>query len=512
MTRMRRSPAAVAASVALALVLLAAADGGYGPTAWGLGTIGALALVALSASRGARVGRFDLLLPGAIAALGAWQLASLLWTRSIPSSALEPQRTLLYATVVLAAVMALRPVDVRPALLGVVAAALVVSCWNLASLPFAGSSTGDTTKPIGYANALALLAVVGLVLIAALAPRTPRGLALGAAASAPLLLVAVLAESRAAWPALVVGLAAAAVVASGARRRGALLAAVILTGVTVMVVLALVGSAERRSYWRATAGIVGAHPVLGTGGGTWHAEWLERRTVALAARNAHSLPLEALAEFGPLGLALVLLVFSVPLAAAVRGSPSAEAAGAAGAVAAFAVHVAVDWHWQIPAATIGALLCAATLVVAVRDERRTRRLPARAVTLAATAAGAGVMLVLAGSVTSDRASRLLAQGDSCRAARWAAVGAQLQPWASAPLLTRAEAAVRCGDEDAAARAVASALRRDPRDVETWRTVARLSTGAARRRAEERLCILDPLGAGTDSRLSGRSGPAPACNP
>ena len=41
MTRMRRSPAAVAASVALALVLLAAADGGYGPTAGGLGTIGA---------------------------------------------------------------------------------------------------------------------------------------------------------------------------------------------------------------------------------------------------------------------------------------------------------------------------------------------------------------------------------------------------------------------------------------------------------------------------------------
>ncbi len=506
---MRRSPAAVAASVALALLLLAAADGGYGPTAWGLGTIAALALVALSASRGVGLGRLDLLFPGAIAALGAWQLASLLWTRSIPSSALEPQRTLFYATAVLAAVMALRPVDIRPALLGVVAATLLVSCWNLVSLPFAGSSTGDMAMPIGYANALALVAVMGLVLIAALAPRTPRGLVLGAAASCPLLLVVVLAQSRAAWPALAVGITAAAVVASGARRRGALLAAVILAGVTIVVVLALAGSPERRSYWRATAGIVGAHPVLGTGGGTWHAEWLERRTVALAARNAHSLPLEALAEFGPLGLALVLIVFSVPFAAAVRVSPSAETAGAAGAVAAFAVHAAVDWHWQIPAATLGALLCAAILGVAVRDESRARRLPARAVTLAAASLGAGVILLLAGSVASDRASRLLAQGDSCRALRWAAVGARLQPWASATLLAWAEAAARCGDEATAGRALASALRLDPRDAETWRTAARLSTGAARRRAEERVHALDPLGAGTE--LSGRSGPAPAGN-
>lgn len=442
------------------------------------------------------MGRLDLLLPGALAALGAWQLASLLWTRSIPSSALEPQRTLLYAVAVVAVVTALRPVDARPALLGVVAATVIVACLNLASLPFAGSSTGDTAWPVGYANALAAMAVAGLVLIAALAPRTRRGLMLGVAASGPLLLVIVLAQSRAAWPSVVVGLVAAAVVASGVRRRGVLLAGVVVTGLAVVVVLALGGSGERRSYWSATAGIVRAEPVLGTGGGTWHAEWLEGRDAPLAARNAHSLPLETLSELGPLGLGLVLLVFLVPLAVAVRSSASAETAGAAGVVAAFAVHVAVDWHWQIPAATAVALVCAAVIVVAARDESRARLLPSRAVVAAVSLAGAAVGLLLVGALLGDRGSRLLVQGDWCGAARWAADGARLQPWASEPLLTRAEAAWRCGDRGEARRALASALDLDPDDVEVWRAVARLSTGAPRRRAEERVCALDPLGTGT----------------
>lgn len=491
----RHPPAAVTVSVASALVLLAAANGGYAPAAWGFATIGALALIGLSARRGARVGRLDLLLPGALAALGAWQLASLVWTRSIPSSTLESQRTFLYAVTVVAVVTALRPVDVRPALLGVAAATVIVACWNLASLPFAGSATGDTARPIGYANALAAIAVAGLVLIPALAPRTRRGLILGVVGSGPLLVVIFVAESRAAWPSLVVGLAASAVVASGARHRGVLLGGVVVVGLAVVFALGLLGSEERRSYWSVTASIVRAEPELGTGSGTWHAEWLQHRDAPLAARNAHSLPLETLSELGLVGLALVLMVFLVPLAAAVRASPSVEAAGATGVVAAFAVHVAVDWHWQIPSATAVGLFCAAAVVVAARDESRARLLPANAVVAAATLAGVGVALLLGGTLMGDRASRLLVQGDWCGAARWAAVGARLQPWASAPLLTRAEAAARCGDRVEAEQALASAVDLDPSDVEVWRAAARLSTGVARRRAEERVCALDPLGAG-----------------
>ena len=58
-----------------------------------------------------------------------------------------------------------------------------------------------------------------------------------------------------------------------------------------------------------------AHPVAGSGAGTFSNWWLVRRNVPLSTQEAHSLYLETLAELGPLGLALLLPRSAVPLTA-----------------------------------------------------------------------------------------------------------------------------------------------------------------------------------------------------
>ena len=93
-------------------------------------------------------------------------------------------------------------------------------------------------------------------------------------------------------------------------------------------------------------------------------EWLRERDIAEGARDAHSLPLETAAELGLLGvLALAALVAGV-VAAATRLQRRSPGAGAAvfGALAAWSVHVCIDWGWEMPSVSLFAVLLAAALI------------------------------------------------------------------------------------------------------------------------------------------------------
>ena len=123
---------------------------------------------------------------------------------------------------------------------------------------------------------------------------------------------------------------------------------------------------NRYAYWRVAAETWRDHPAVGAGSGAFAVEWLRRRTVAAAARDAHSLPLETAAELGIAGLlALGFLVAGV-VAGVVRLQRLAPGAGAAaaGGLAAWSVHATLDWAWEMPSVTLLALLLAAAAVAA----------------------------------------------------------------------------------------------------------------------------------------------------
>jgi len=121
---------------------------------------------------------------------------------------------------------------------------------------------------------------------------------------------------------------------------------------------------NRYDYWKVALRAFAAEPLHGVGAGGWAVWWLRYRQINDFAQDAHSLPLQTLAELGLVGIALLAaLVAGIALAAraAHRIAPGA-AAGAIAAVVAYAAHAPLDWDWQMPAVTIVALVLAGMLV------------------------------------------------------------------------------------------------------------------------------------------------------
>jgi O-antigen ligase len=108
---------------------------------------------------------------------------------------------------------------------------------------------------------------------------------------------------------------------------------------------------DRASYWRGARETALAHPLGGSGAGTFGLVHLQ----APHAQDAHSLYLQVLSELGVPGLLLIVLFVTFPLVLAVRRGLAAPAAG----LAVFALHAGVDWDWQLPAVTVAALALAA---------------------------------------------------------------------------------------------------------------------------------------------------------
>ena len=94
--------------------------------------------------------------------------------------------------------------------------------------------------------------------------------------------------------------------------------------------------------------MVERRPLLGEGAGSFSRTWLHERPVANEARDAHNLYLETLAELGPIGLVLLLLVLVTPFRTVPRVWRDPSAPVAAGVLTALVIHAAVDWDWEIP--------------------------------------------------------------------------------------------------------------------------------------------------------------------
>jgi len=467
-------PAGGAAAFALTAAL-AVDEGGYNAVSYdrALLALCAVALVAAVVWRWERPGVPAAATLVSLGLLTAWTAASWLWSESPPRALVEAPRVALYAVAAAAVVLAGRRVAPVWIAGGVVAAVTLVAIWNLVVIASGASSdTGAASEPVGYANGVAILCVVGLVLL----PRLPR-------------------------PALVAALPLAADLAKQASTgalaalSAALLAYLALThprlrpfvAVAVVVGLALSPFAfrghVRSQYWRVAVHEANAHPVAGSGAGTFSNWWLEERRVPFSTQEAHSLYLETLAELGPLGLALLLAALAVPLAAAVRIREPALAA----ALVAYDVGAAVDFHWELAGVTLPVVLLGATAVV--HASKRGRDVPRTVAVPVFTALTAAALLAYAGAARLASAQDALRRGDRISAVAEARSALRFAPFSS-------DAWGVIGDAESSPAAYRRALALDPNDWSLWARLANVSKGEPRRLALREAARLNPLASGS----------------
>ena len=513
---MPRADAVPALLSAALIVVLGFDEGGYAPASW-VWAAALLVVVAVVLVRGrpARPGPLEVAFVGALSGLFLWTLVSAWWSLDPAGSILEAQRLLLYVATAAALVLVGGPGSREAILLGTLAGASALCLAGIADVVVGGDPVGAFTadpgsehrlsEPVGYANALALVAAIGALVALGLALNAARAIRIAYLALVPLFVVTLyLTYSRGGWLALAVGLVAMLAIRLPAldRRVAVPLALVIVVAVaaagtavarsfdTATVTpaegasrLTTLSGSNRAEYWGVAWRDVEDHPALGSGAGSWGRYWLRERPVPQPARDAHSLFLETLAELGPLGLGLLLVAFAAPLAAAVRTRDDPLTPAALGPLAAYVAHAAQDWDWEVPAATIPAILCAAALLAGAREPVQRLRLRAAGAVAAAILAG----LTLA-AYAGNRALEVAEAGSDASALR----AARLQPWSSRPFRVLGEAQLAGGDVATARKTFLDALDRDDDDWELWIDLALASEGAERERALARAEELNPL--------------------
>jgi O-Antigen ligase len=252
----------------------------------------------------------------------------------------------------------------------------------------------------------------------------------------------------------------------------------------------------RADLFRAAWHDATAHPIIGSGAGSYEAYWLAHRTVQMKVRNAHSLYLETLAETGIIGLAILLLALGAPLVAAVRARKRRGVAAATGAYVAYLAGAAVDWDWQITSVTLAAIFVGVALLAAARpDEEHDREAsPLLRYGALGVAVAIGVVgfVFLVGNMFLSRATSAASDGKWTAAAHDAHRASTWLPWSTQPWKQLGEAQLASGHVVLAQSSFRKAIAKDDGDWSLWFDLARASTGTAQHAALAHATKLDPL--------------------
>jgi hypothetical protein len=188
---------------------------------------------------------------GGLAALAGWAALSTAWSPGATAPVLEAERGLLYLVAAAAAVLLLSFREAVPALLGgVVAGTVAVSLYALATRLYPGrvggaydpSSGYQLAEPVGYWNALGLLATLGILLAVGFGAHGPLVARVPAAVSLVVLLPTLyFTFSRGALAALVFG---AAVQVAVDPRRARLLASGLVLGAPAALAVVLASRSQ----------------------------------------------------------------------------------------------------------------------------------------------------------------------------------------------------------------------------------------------------------------------------
>jgi len=210
----------------LTVAALAADSGGFDATSWGWSTIALLIVAGVALLAGARrLTPLEWALPAGLAALAAWTWLSLAWSSDFSQTIQEGERMLLYVAATATLLLLGRRSGVETLVASLAAAITGICAYALAWRTLAPGRGAHQigaadqlagfrlARPLGYANALAIFAAIGILLALGLAlrGRTPWVRALASSALVILAPTLYFTYGRGAWVGLFVGLVAAAV-------------------------------------------------------------------------------------------------------------------------------------------------------------------------------------------------------------------------------------------------------------------------------------------------------------
>jgi hypothetical protein len=197
-----------------------------------------------------------------------------------------------------------------------------------------------------------------------------------------------------------------------------------------------VGSNGRWQFWGSAIDAFASSPGRGIGAGGWEPYWGAHSTIPRFVRNPHSLPLQAAAELGIPGIALLVgFVAVIALAASrlLRLADRGDAPVLIAVLAAAAVGASTDWTWEIPAVIAPAVVCAGLLVASAPPPLTASRLGEGAIILVlACVALIASALVLAGDIELRRSRAAADEGRLGEAVARARDANSFEPWASEP--------------------------------------------------------------------------------
>jgi O-antigen ligase len=122
---------------------------------------------------------------------------------------------------------------------------------------------------------------------------------------------------------------------------------------------------NRPSYWKVALRGFADNPLKGVGAHGFQQLWLQKRHISESVQDAHSLYIETAAELGVIGLLLLFgWLGGIAAALARLWRERVLVAGLAAASAAYVVHAALDWDWEMPGVTLPFLALTGALLTA----------------------------------------------------------------------------------------------------------------------------------------------------
>lgn len=230
------------------------------------------------------------------------------------------------------------------------------------------------------------------------------------------------------------------------------------------------GGQNRVDYWQVSLDAFEQEPLRGTGVGTFAERWASERPIPESVTEGHSVYLETLGELGLIGAALLTGVLVILLAGFIaglrRGNRRPLYAAALGAAAAWLIHAAIDWDWELPVLTVW-LFAFGGCALAVWRRRRAgarRSPPGWARALAAAACGLAAVTPATIAVSQSRLDASVAallRGDCGEAERLAASASSTLPPRAEPYEILAYCHSRAGEHARAVAMISQAIDRDP---------------------------------------------------
>ena len=373
-------------------------DGGFFPQTWRWTTLAVLAAAGAVLMLSDRVvlSRREVTSVSILLAFAGWNLVSWAWSSTPALAGPEAERALLYASALLAFLVVFDARATVPVLIGLLGASTFLSAWALGDHASSTAAPGPLVGPLGYANGAAEVAAVGIVVAVGLGLEWSGGGRLAVLLPLAILVPTLaLAESSGAALATVAGLCVLALASRDRMRRPAIALACVAGAIVAAV--ALIGALGRGnirwSYWNAALHDYAAHPVLGSGAGSFGRYWALHKTTKLGALDAHSLFVESLAELGLVGLGLVV-AYLVTVFLAARENAGRWRAVTTAAFATYVVHTGVDWDWELPATTLPGIVLAGMLLAGARPAGAKRLSEDRRLVLAVAVAAFAILALV----------------------------------------------------------------------------------------------------------------------